>query len=111
MARFDFIVLSRCTPGKEKEFEDWYINQHLVDVCKIDGVVGARITQLQFQKVYELDAPQWGYLTFYTLDCDDPQPILDEIDRVKGTDEMPLSPYLNREGLLQAIGKEIGSYP
>ena len=38
MARFDFIVLSRCTPGEEATFEKWYADQHLPDVCAIDGV-------------------------------------------------------------------------
>ena len=43
MARFDLVVLSRCTPGEEAAYEDWYANQHLPDVCRIDGVVSARL--------------------------------------------------------------------
>lgn len=110
MARFDFMVLSRCTPGQEAEFEDWYTNQHLPDVCAIDGVVSGRLTRLRLQKVYDLDAPQWGYLTHYVLEDDDPQIVVDRIMAVSGTDAMPLSPALNKEGMVQAIGETIGTF-
>ena len=111
MARFDFIVLSRCTPGEEAAYEKWYADQHLPDVVRIDGVVSARLTRMRFQKVYDLDAPQWGYLTIYTLEDDDPQAVIDRIMAVSGTDAMPLSPALNKEGMVQAIGETIATHP
>lgn len=110
MARFDFMVLSRCTPGKEAEYEEWYTGQHLPDVCAIEGVESGRLTRVRFQKVYDLDAPQWGYLTHYVLEADDPQEVVDRIMAVSGTDAMPLSPELNKEGMVQAIGETIGTY-
>lgn len=109
MARFDFMVLSRCTPGAEAEFEDWYINQHLPDVVAIDGVVSGRLTRIRLQKVYDLDAPQWGYMTHYVLEDEDPQIVVDRIMAVSGTDTMPLTPSLNKEGMVQAIGETIGT--
>ncbi|MCB2049761.1 MAG: hypothetical protein KDE32_16280 [Novosphingobium sp.] len=111
MARFDFIVLSRCTPGEEATFEKWYADQHLPDVCAIDGVEAARFTRIRFQKTVDLDAPEWGYLAIYTLDADDPQTVIDAIAELRGTDAMPLSDALNRDGMVQAIGETIATYP
>jgi len=111
MARFDFVVLSRCTPGEEDAYEDWYRNRHLPDVCRVHGVVSARLSKIRIQKVYDLVAPQWGYLTQYVLDADDPQAVVDAIMAVSGTDAMPLSPALNKEGMVQAIGETIGTFP
>jgi hypothetical protein len=111
MARFDLAVLSRCTPGEEAAYEEWYANQHLPDVCRIDGVESARLTRMRYQKVYDLDAPQWGYLTIYTMEGDDPEEIMGRILAVSGTDAMPLSPALNKDGMVQAIGETIATFP
>lgn len=111
MARFDFMVLSRCTPGEEAAYEDWYENRHLVDVCAIEGVVSARLSRMRFQKVYDIEVPQWGYLTQYVLEAQDPQDVIDRIMAVSGTDAMPLSPALNKTGMVQAIGESIATYP
>lgn len=111
MARFDLVVLSRCTPGEEEAFEDWYANRHLPDVCKIDGVVNARLTKVCFQKDYGLDAPPYGYLAIYEMEGDDPEAIMKSILAVSGSDAMPLSPALVRDKMIQAIGETIATYP
>ena len=86
MARFDLVVLSRCTPGEEAAYEDWYANQHLPDVCRIDGVVSARLTKVRYQKDYDLNCPPYGYLTIYEMDGEDPNKIMESILAVSGTD-------------------------
>jgi hypothetical protein len=111
MARFDLVVLSRCTPGEEDSYEDWYANQHLPDVCRIEGVVSARLTKVRYQKDYDLDCPPYGYLTIYEMDGNDPNAIMESILAVSGTDAMPLSPALNKDKMVQAIGETIATYP
>ena len=111
MPRFRYVVLSRCTPGEEKPFEAWYCGRHMADVCAIEGVQSARLSRIRLQKVYDLDAPQWGYITEYELEADDPQDVIDAILAVSGTDAMPLHPALDKTGMVQAIGEPIGSFP
>lgn len=111
MARFDLVVLSRCTPGEEEAFEDWYANRHLADVCAIDGVVNARLTKVRFQKDYGLNPPSYGYLAIYEMEGDDPDAIMKNILAVSGSDAMPLSPALVRDKMIQAIGETIATYP
>lgn len=111
MPRFRYIVLSRCATGQEAEFESWYCGRHMADVCKVEGVVSAKLSRICLQKVYDLEAPQWGYITEYELEADDPQDVIDGILAVSGTDAMPLSPALDKEGMVQVIGEPIGAYP
>jgi hypothetical protein len=111
MARFDLAVLSRCTPGEEAAFEDWYANQHLPDVVAIDGVVSARLTRVCYQKDYNLDTPPYGYLTIYEMEGEDGAEIMARILAASGTDAMPLSPFLNKDKMIQAIGETIATHP
>lgn len=111
MPRFRYVVLSRCAAGKEEEFESWYCGRHMADVCAIEGVESARLSRICLQKVYDLDAPQWGYITEYELEADDPQDVIDAILAVSGSEAMPLSPALDKTGMVQAIGEPIGAYP
>ena len=83
----------------------------MADVCKVEGVVSARLSRIRLQKVYDLEAPQWGYITEYELEADDPQDVIDGILAVSGTDAMPLSTALDKEGMVQVIGEPIGAYP
>lgn len=104
MARFRYVILSRSAPGLEDEYERWYREQHLVDVCQVDGVVSGELFRMDLQKVYNLDAPQWTLMTIYELEGDDPQPILDAILALAGTDAMPMCDALDKSGMVQAVG-------
>ena len=81
------------------------------DVCRIDGVVAARLTKVRYQKDYDLNAPPYGYLTIYEMEGDDPNEIMGRILAVSGSDAMPLSPALNKDKMVQAIGETIATYP
>ena len=107
MARFKYIVLSRAHPGREEEFAEWYASQHLGDVARMPGVVGAQLVRLDFQRVYEIDAPQWTLLTQYELEGDNPEAIIDSIKAASGTEAMPMSDALTKAGMIQAAGHVI----
>lgn len=42
MARHHFIVLSNPVAGREDDYNDWYDNEHLDDVLKVEGFVAAQ---------------------------------------------------------------------
>lgn len=104
MARFTYTILSRAVPGREEEFIRWYRDRHLADVLKMPGVVGGRLFRLDFQRVYDLDAPQWTLMTIYELEGDDPEPIIDSIKAASGSDDMPMNDALTKAGMIQAAG-------
>jgi len=112
MARFQYVILSRAHPGREEEFETWYREQHLKDVCKVPGVVSGRLHRMQFQKTYELDdAPQWQLMTIYELEGDDPAALVEAIRSRSGGAEMPSTDALNKAGMIQAVGQLISAPP
>jgi hypothetical protein len=75
------------------------------------GVVGGQLFRVDFQKVYDLDAPDWTLMTIYELEGDDPQAIIASIVAVAGTDSMPLSDALDKSGMVQAVGHLLSSLP
>lgn len=109
MARFQYVILSRSKPGQEEEYERWYREQHLADVCRMDGVVSGQLLRVTLQKAYDLDPPAWTLMTIYELECDDPQDIIDSILAAAGTDAMPMTSDLERSGMVQAVGSPVSS--
>jgi hypothetical protein len=95
-----FLVFSNPTPGKEDEYNSWYDNQHLADVCAIPGVSGASRYNL-----VQLDpnvTPAHKYLAVYELDGD-PAAVFAELGVRAGTDKMSMSEALD----LSTIGMSI----
>jgi hypothetical protein len=107
MARFHYAVLSRAVPGREEEFVAWYRDRHMADVLRMPGVVAGKLIRLDFQRVYELDAPEWTLLTLYELEGDDAASIIDSIRAASGSDSMPMSDALTKAGMIQAAGRLI----
>jgi hypothetical protein len=108
MGRYYYVVLTRAVAGREAEFDAWYDGQHLGDVARIEGVARARRYPLLWQKVAELDAPEWRSLTVYEIEADDPKAVIASILKVAGTDAMPLSDAMARSGMIQALAGPIG---
>lgn len=104
MARFQYTVLSRAHPGQEEEFIRWYTGQHLPDVTRMPGVVSAKLFRMDFQRVYDLDAPQWTLMTLYELEGEHPKLIIDALKAASGSAAMPSSNALNKSGMIQAAG-------
>jgi hypothetical protein len=72
-------------------------------------VVGGKLVGLDFQRVYELDAPAWTLLTLYELEGDDPETLIDSIRAASGSDKMLMSESLTKAGMIQAAGRVIAS--
>lgn len=109
VARFQYVILSRSKPGREDEYEAWYRTIHLPDVCRVEGVLSAKLLRVDLQKAYDVDVPQWTLMTIYELEGDAPQAIIDAIVARAGTEAMPLSDALTRSGMIQAVGHIIST--
>ena len=107
MARFSYTVLSRSHPGQEEEFIRWYTEQHLPEVRRMPGVVSAKLFRMDFQRVYDLDAPQWTLMTWYELEGEHPEPIIDALKAASGSAAMPGTDALDKRGMIQAAGHMI----
>ena len=76
---------------------------------RIAGVVSGKLVRLDFQRVYDLDAPQWTLLTLYELEGENPETIIDTIKAASGSDDMPTTDALTKAGMIQAAGHVIAS--
>ena len=102
MAHYKLVVLSDALDDRDDEFNDWYDNVHLKDVLAIDGIVAAQRFKL-------LSGDKWKYLALYEFECEDPQPIVEELQSRAGTDVMPLSDAFDLENYFMAIAQPIGA--
>lgn len=104
MPRFTYTVLSSAVPGREAEFKQWYAGQHLPDLLKMPGVISGKLFELDFQRVYDLDAPRWTLMTIYELECDDPEACIDMLKAASGSAAMPGTDSLSKVGMIQVAG-------
>ena len=68
MAKFKMIALTQPVEGREDEYNHWYQNIHLPEICALPGLVGAQR--------YKLAAPLQGFdgrpfLAIYDIETDD----------------------------------------
>lgn len=68
MPRFKMIAHTKPMPGREAEFNEWYQNTHLPDICSIPGVVGA---QRYVEAAAMMGADDRKYLAIYDIETDD----------------------------------------
>ena len=68
MAKYNFVVLTNPTQGKEAEYNDWYNNIHIPDVLNVKGMVGAQRFRLADQQMG--GKPQHSYLALYEIETD-----------------------------------------
>jgi hypothetical protein len=94
MPAFKYVVLTNAVPGREPDFDHWCDTQHIGDVLKIPGIVGATR--------YQAAAHQSGsgeavlrYMTVYDIESNDLLGVIAELARRAGTSAMPISDSLD----------------
>jgi len=75
-------------------------------VANIEGVVSIRRFEIEWQKVTELEAPQWRSLAIYEIEAEDPV-VVTAIKEDSRTDMMPLSDAMTKSGVVQVLGKPV----
>ena len=91
MPRYKLVVLTSPLEGRETEYHDWYQNVHLRDVVAIDGIKSAQRFRLAKALAEHETFP---YLAIYDVETDDVQAVLDEMNRLAGTERLPISAAL-----------------
>lgn len=100
MAKYILVVGTNATPGNDAEFNKWYDEVHIPEVCAIPGVTGA--------KRYEADSAAPGerpYLAIYELETDDPNNVLAELAAQSAAGTLHMSPTLDLVNVQTAVYK------
>jgi hypothetical protein len=95
MAKHTFLVLTNPVEDKDKEYNDWYTNQHIPDVVSVPGIVAAQRFRLaDFQMGTGAPSP-WKYLAIYEIETDDLKATFDGMQALVGTDKMVMTDALD----------------
>ena len=104
MGRYVYVVMTNPAEGREREYNTWYDEIHLRDVCSAPGFIGARRFRL-------VDGhSQHRYLALYEMETDDPQRDLAALSALAGTDRMRMSDALDLERASATLVEQISKY-
>lgn len=93
MAKYVMVVPSAAKEGQDAEYNTWYDNQHIHDICALPGVTsGTRFTAVPEAS---MNPPPTSYLTIYEIETDDIGATMAEMGRRAQAGQMPLSDALD----------------
>ncbi len=95
MAKHVFLVLTNPVAGKDKEFNDWYTNQHIPDVVSVPGIVAAQRYKLADVQAGAGAPSPWKYLAIYEIETDDLKATFDALQSRVGSDQMVMTDSLD----------------
>lgn len=101
MDKYTYVVFSNPAEGREEEFNSWYDEVHLAEVCLVPGVTGA--------VRYAAPAGTGGahrYLALYNLEGDG-DAIVAEIARRGASGEFRMSSALDRTTVQTLLYRQI----
>ena len=85
MGKYLMVVPSSAKAGRDDEYNDWYENVHLGEICALPGVTsGRRYEALEASP----GKPDATYLAIYEIETDDPMTVVAEIGRRSRTGEI-----------------------
>ena len=92
MPKFKMLVFSNVAKGgDEANYNKWYNEQHIPDVCNVPGFTGAQ----RFKRSGDEGPAQ--YLAIYEMDADDPAAVVAELTSRAGTDKMVMTDDIDLE--------------
>jgi hypothetical protein len=92
MPKCKLVVMTEPVAGREDEYNEWYTHQHLADVVAVPGFRSAQ--RFKLTDAMGFDHPN-RYLAIYEIDSDNPQEVLAEMFRRRGTPAMVVSDSLD----------------
>lgn len=103
MGRYLLLATSGVHEGRQAEFDAWYDNVHLRDVCAVPGVISGRRFVVHPASPSQPPVPN---MAIYEIEVDDPVSVLAELGKRIQSGEMAISPALNPEGSGMTIFQE-----
>ena len=104
MPKAVMVVLSQpADPSREDEYNEWYDNVHIPEVCDIPGFVGARRFKVSDAGPLPVDPAAPAYLAIYELDSENPAATCQELTVRSADGRMHMSDVLSMEPLPSAI--------
>ncbi len=105
MPKFKMLVFSNPTSSSSEDgYNTWYDEQHIPDVCRMDGFTGAQ----RFKFVDTGMGPGLtNYLAIYELEAADAKEAVALLQSKAGTPEMVMSPDIDIENVKFMVYEEL----
>lgn len=95
--KYVFLVLTNAVDGREDEYNDWYTNQHLPDLMRLDGFVSAQRFELtELQRLITFPHP-FRYAAIYEIETDDLAATYQAMQHAADTGNMPSTEAIAHE--------------
>ena len=105
MPRYKMIALTNPVEGREDEFNDWYQDTHLPQVCALPGIVGAQ----RYRSAAPLqDSFGRKYLAVYDIETDDLRETLGAFGQASQSGALTPSDAANNAEAYTVIFEEFG---
>ena len=104
--RYKMVVFTHAVAGLEKEFNDWYQNTHLQDICAIKNFAAAQ----RFAFTMNItDGPDLApHLAIYDIETDDIQGAIKAMHEFAASGRMPLPESMGKN-IVGAVYEEHGA--
>jgi hypothetical protein len=92
------VATNPTSPERDADYNDWYSNTHLGEVCAIPGIVAAQRYRVHGTGGAQADASRPQYLAIYELEADDLAQPIEELGKraangmIRMSDALQLSP-------------------
>lgn len=95
MAKYKLLVMTKPVEGREREYNDWYQNVHLVDLVDIPGVKSAQRFRLKLPVAP--GAERLPYVAIYDIETDDIAGVMKELTGRVADGRMVISDAMSKE--------------
>jgi hypothetical protein len=92
MGKYVLVVPSSATEGRDNDYNQWYDNQHIHDICAVPGVKSGR--RFVPSSVSPMPAPA-NYLAIYEIETDDIGGVMGEMNKRAQAGQMPMTDALD----------------
>jgi hypothetical protein len=92
MGKYLMVVPSGAQEGRDQDYNDWYDNTHLGQICSIPGITSGR----RWDAIPQTPNPQPSpYLAIYEIETEDPSAVIAELVRRSEAGEIDFSDSLD----------------
>lgn len=108
MARHVQIVLSNpVSADRDREFNDWYSQQHIPDLMRLPGFMAAQRYRLSLAFAGRVP---WSHAVLYDLECEDLGTMLTELVDAHGDGRIAVSDVLDPASLTALVFSPLGGF-
>jgi hypothetical protein len=106
MKKYKMVVFTHAVEGLEKEFNDWYQNTHLKDICAIENFAAAQRYAFTMNIT---DGPDLApHLAIYDIETDDIHGAIKAMNDFAASGRMPLPESMGKN-IVGAVYEEHGA--